>query len=112
MFSSNANSPSPNKARRARSVRIAIVASFAVVNAGAARAQSVRLADSLLRAGHLARAESLYYAATRNRPSDPVARKALGCSRKRFDSAETARRSSAISSRCISRWKTIICSRR
>src|SRR4051812_11276028 len=43
-----------------------------------AHAQSVRVADSLLQRGSLARAESIYYAATRARPRDPVARWSLG----------------------------------
>jgi hypothetical protein len=38
----------------------------------------LRVPDSLLAAGNLARAESAYYAATRARPRDPVARWALG----------------------------------
>jgi hypothetical protein len=41
-------------------------------------AQSIRVADSLLNRGALERAESLYYAAVRARPRDPVARWALG----------------------------------
>jgi hypothetical protein len=41
-------------------------------------AQSVPRADSLLQIGALARAESLYYAAARARPHDPIARWALG----------------------------------
>ncbi|HEY9228130.1 MAG TPA: tetratricopeptide repeat protein, partial [Gemmatimonadaceae bacterium] len=48
------------------------------VLAPAARAQSVAVADSLLRRGSLQRAESLYYAAVRVRPRDPNARLALG----------------------------------
>jgi hypothetical protein len=43
-----------------------------------ANAQATRAADSLLQAGALARAESLYYAAVRSRPGDPNARLALG----------------------------------
>jgi hypothetical protein len=43
-----------------------------------AKAQSTRVADSLLQAGALVRAESLYYAAVRSRPSDPNARFSLG----------------------------------
>jgi hypothetical protein len=38
----------------------------------------LRVADSLLAAGDLTRAESVYYAAARTRPRDPVARWALG----------------------------------
>jgi hypothetical protein len=38
----------------------------------------LRAADSLLSAGDLTRAESVYYAAARTRPRDPVARWALG----------------------------------
>ncbi|MEO7083028.1 MAG: hypothetical protein ABI442_08765 [Gemmatimonadaceae bacterium] len=41
-------------------------------------AQSAHVADSLLQSGALIRAESLYYAAVRNRPGDPNARFALG----------------------------------
>jgi hypothetical protein len=41
-------------------------------------AQVLRVPDSLLAAGSLARAESAYYAATRARSRDPVARWALG----------------------------------
>ena len=41
-------------------------------------AQVLRVADSLLAAGKLARAESAFYAAARTRPRDPVARFALG----------------------------------
>ncbi|HEY2163898.1 MAG TPA: hypothetical protein VGH04_07910 [Gemmatimonadaceae bacterium] len=41
-------------------------------------AQVSRVADSLLAAGDLTRAESVYYAAARIRPRDPVARWALG----------------------------------
>lgn len=55
---------------------------FAAIIGGAvssgSRAQSVRVADSLLHAGALARAESVYYAAARVRPHDPAARWALG----------------------------------
>jgi Flp pilus assembly protein TadD len=43
-----------------------------------ARAQTARIADSLLDRGRLDRAESLYYAAVRVRPRDPAARWALG----------------------------------
>ena len=41
-------------------------------------AQALRIADSLLTAGNVARAESAYYAGARIRPRDPVARWALG----------------------------------
>jgi hypothetical protein len=44
---------------------------------GAISAQS-RVADSLLEHGALAKAESIYYAAVRIRPRDPVARRELG----------------------------------
>jgi hypothetical protein len=44
----------------------------------AAGAQSLRIADSLLHAGQIARAESLYYDAVLHRPHDPAARSALG----------------------------------
>jgi hypothetical protein len=43
-----------------------------------APAQSIRVADSLLAHGALEQAESMYYAAVRARPRDPVARWALG----------------------------------
>jgi tetratricopeptide (TPR) repeat protein len=43
-----------------------------------ASAQSVRIADSLLRRGSLDRAETEYYAAARVRPRDPEARFGLG----------------------------------
>ena len=49
-----------------------------VATAASLSAQSVRVADSLLRRGELQRAESMYYAATRARPRDPEARFALG----------------------------------
>src|SRR5205814_1320064 len=58
--------------------RILIGAALGALVVSAARAQSVRAADSLLERGRLDRAESLYYAATRVRPRDPVARAALG----------------------------------
>jgi len=57
--------------------RIAVV-SLAVAVSTAAHAQSLHVADSLLERGRLDRAESLYYAAVRARPRDPVAREALG----------------------------------
>lgn len=44
----------------------------------AAAQYEVPRADSLLRAGQVARAEALYYAAARRRPRDPEARFALG----------------------------------
>lgn len=56
----------------------ALVAAFGLLSGATARAQSVRVADSLLHAGALARAESVYYAAARVRPHDPGARWALG----------------------------------
>ena len=43
-----------------------------------AHGQSIRVADSLLQSGSLARADSLFYAAARVRPRDPIARWALG----------------------------------
>jgi hypothetical protein len=49
-----------------------------LVAASAARGQDVRIADSLLRQGLVDRAETEYYAASRARPRDPVARFALG----------------------------------
>jgi hypothetical protein len=56
------------------------IASFAVLALAApvARAQDVRIADSLLRQGFVDRAETEYYAASRARPRDPAARFALG----------------------------------
>jgi hypothetical protein len=57
-------------------VSFAIVAVVAL--ASISRAQSNRVADSLLALGRLDRAESLYYAAVRVRPRDPQARWALG----------------------------------
>jgi hypothetical protein len=58
------------------SVALAAVATLCAVSR--MDAQSTRLADSLLQSGVLVRAESLYYAAVRARPSDPNARQALG----------------------------------
>jgi hypothetical protein len=58
------------------SVALAAVATLCAVSR--MDAQSTRLADSLLQSGVLMRAESLYYAAVRARPSDPNARQALG----------------------------------
>ncbi|MFI5228124.1 MAG: tetratricopeptide repeat protein [Gemmatimonadales bacterium] len=49
-----------------------------VAGARVAPAQSIRVADSLLARGALEQAESMYYAAVRARPHDPVARWALG----------------------------------
>ena len=49
-------------------------------------------ADSLLAAGHLFAAESAYYAASRARPRDPVARAALG----RYLAARGATRVAAV----------------
>jgi hypothetical protein len=45
---------------------------------GMAHGQSIRVADSLLQSGSLASADSLFYAAARMRPRDPMARWALG----------------------------------
>lgn len=56
----------------------AVVLSAAAVAPHGVGAQSIRVADSLLASGALTRAESLYYAAARARPHDPVARWALG----------------------------------
>ncbi len=62
-----------------RQLVLSVLSAAALTASGApAAAQSVRAADSLLRAGALDRAESLYYAASRNRPGDPSARWALG----------------------------------
>jgi hypothetical protein len=57
---------------------IAVCATLSVWVAASTPAQSVQTADSLLDRGRLDRAESLYYAAVRVRPRDPVARWALG----------------------------------
>ncbi len=67
--------------------RIAL-ACLAIAASTATHAQSVHVADSLLERGRLDRAESLYYAAARARPRDPVARAALG----RFLAARGAQR--------------------
>jgi hypothetical protein len=72
-------------------VRIFAVVVAAVTLASAAEAQTVRAADSLLERGRLERAESLYYAAVRVRPRDPIAREALG----RFLAARGAERVAA-----------------
>lgn len=56
----------------------ACAATLAAIAAPSVHAQSVRVADSLLHAGALTRAESTYYAAARARPHDPAARWALG----------------------------------
>ncbi|MEO6877536.1 MAG: hypothetical protein ABI205_03580 [Gemmatimonadaceae bacterium] len=61
-----------------RAVSALAVAVSAMLAATAANAQSVRVADSLLQTGALFRAESIYYAAVRARPRDPIARWALG----------------------------------
>jgi hypothetical protein len=55
-----------------------LAASVCVLVAPRAAAQSIRLGDSLLAAGALARAESVYYGLARVRPRDPMARWALG----------------------------------
>lgn len=54
------------------------IAGLSVLAAPSAGAQSIRLGDSLLAAGALARAESVYYGLARVRPRDPMARWALG----------------------------------
>jgi hypothetical protein len=59
-----------------RSTIALLFASF--TTATSLSAQSVRVADSLLRAGNVRAAEDMYYAASRTRPRDPVARHALG----------------------------------
>lgn len=56
---------------------LVLVASAATAGPAAAQADIAR-ADAWLRAGNLARAEALYYAAARRRPRDPEARFALG----------------------------------
>src|SRR5689334_8946941 len=60
--------------------RLMIGALVALTSARALPAQSPawRAADSLLRAGMLERAESVYYAEARHRPRDPQARAGLG----------------------------------
>jgi hypothetical protein len=66
---------------RLRPSRVASLSVGACMLAGfsaAASAQSIRVADSLLAAGALARAESVYYGLARVRPRDPMARWALG----------------------------------
>lgn len=55
----------------------AIVLAFALTARSAIQGQSAR-ADSLLNAGALQRAESIYYAGVQSRPRDPAARLALG----------------------------------
>lgn len=62
-------------ARRGGVVAALLVLTF---HGALAAQQSEARADSLLRDGELARAESLYYAAVRVRPRDPAARLALG----------------------------------
>jgi hypothetical protein len=64
------------------------VACLAIAASTATHAQSIHTADSLLERGRLERAESLYYAAARAKPRDPVAREALG----RFLAARGAQR--------------------
>ncbi len=65
-------------ARAARGVSALAAVLIAIMVARAANAQSVRVADSLLQIGALFPAESIYYAAVRARPRDPIARWALG----------------------------------
>ena len=55
-----------------------LAGALSVLAASSAGAQSIRLGDSLLAAGALARAESVYYGLARVRPRDPMARWALG----------------------------------
>ena len=57
---------------------INLLAGVVLVAPSAMQPQSIRVADSLLRSGSLARAESMYYAAASARPHDPIARWALG----------------------------------
>ena len=60
-------------------VLAALVTAFVAVPVRHARAQwGVWQADSLLASGQLASAESMYYAAARARPRDPIMRAALG----------------------------------
>jgi hypothetical protein len=63
------------RARGAGAIAFLGASFFAAPSLGA---QALRVADSLLAAGQLARAESAFYAAARARPRDPVARFALG----------------------------------
>ena len=58
--------------------RWAVALAVAGSSAAVAKAQDVRIADSLLRRGLVDRAETEYYAAARARPRDPDARFALG----------------------------------
>jgi len=58
--------------------RLWILFAALLLAARPARAQDVRIADSLLRQGFVDRAETEYYAAARARPRDPAARFALG----------------------------------
>ena len=57
---------------------IAVTMLMTLACAGVGRAQSVRAADSVFQSGEMVRAESMYYAAARARPRDPIARWALG----------------------------------
>src|ERR1700754_3254136 len=61
-----------------RRIPTAIAAAGLALSAAALHAQDNRDADSLLRRGDFARAESQYYAAVRARPREPHARLALG----------------------------------
>lgn len=65
---------------RLRTYFVAALCTLAAIAAPAshAGAQSIRIADSLLHAGQIARAESLYYTMVLHRPHDPAARSALG----------------------------------
>jgi hypothetical protein len=65
--------------RRMIGASLAIVsATLALRSAGAQWSVGIGLADSLLASGHVATAESLYYAASSARPHDATARAALG----------------------------------
>lgn len=63
---------------RARGAGAIALLCASVLAAPSLGAQALRVADSLLASGELARAESAFYAAARARPRDPVARFALG----------------------------------
>lgn len=66
--------------RKSRAVLLSLfaIALYALPPSAAGAQDFLGRADSLLRTGHLAQAESLYYHAARRQPRDPVARIALG----------------------------------
>jgi hypothetical protein len=61
-----------------RRLMIAALAALTSARPAAGQSAALRHADSLLRAGMLERAESVYYAEARHRPRDPEARAGLG----------------------------------